>query len=114
MHAACYGVEALDFLRRWGSLPTPPVPTSCFSISTCRARTGREVLAEIKVTADLSRIRSSCCDIASRARSRQSYDLHANCYLTKPSSSRASSTVIGHIRNFWLSAVTCLRDYMIS
>lgn len=36
----------------------------------------------------------------------QAYDLHANCYLTKPLEFDRFMAVVSQIRDFWLSAVT--------
>ena len=50
------GVEAMDYLRA----PAPTGPTSCCSISTCRARTGARCWPRSSPTRPCDRFRSWC------------------------------------------------------
>jgi len=107
MHAACDGVEALDFLRRVGEFADAPRPDIVLLDLNLPRKDGREVLAEIKGDADLRRIPVIVLTTSQAERDLvQSYDLHANCYLTKPIEFERFIAVIGHIRDFWLSAVS--------
>ena len=67
---------------------------------------GREVLREIKNDPDLKRIpvvilTSSAAeqDILS------TYELHANCYITKPVDMQGFLTVVKSVENFWFTVV---------
>ncbi|GAH75609.1 unnamed protein product [marine sediment metagenome] len=67
---------------------------------------GREVLAEIKGNGDLKRIPVV---VLTTSRSEQdilkSYDLSANCYITKPVDLDQFISVVRSINEFWLSIV---------
>ena len=100
------GVEALAFLRREGGYADAPRPELILLDLNLPRKDGREVLAEIKNDNNLKRIpvvvltsSEAEQDIA------QSYDLHANCYITKPVELDQFITVIKNIQQFWFNIV---------
>ena len=67
---------------------------------------GREVLAEIKQDASLRQIPVVILTTSSAEEDvLRSYDLHANCYVTKPIALEQFVKVVREIENFWLSIV---------
>jgi CheY-like chemotaxis protein len=67
---------------------------------------GREVLEEIKIDPNLKRIPVVILTV-SRAEEDvlHSYNLHANCYITKPVDFPKFMDVIKSIEDFWLTIV---------
>ena len=67
---------------------------------------GREVLAEIKQDDDLKRIPVVILTTSkAEADILKTYDLHANCYITKPVDLDQFITVVRAIENFWMTIV---------
>ena len=85
LHTAKDGVEAIDFLRRKGEYFDAPRPDLILLDLNMPRMNGRQVLAEIKEDSALKDI-----PVVILTGSRElddivkSYDLHANCYVTKP------------------------------
>jgi two-component system, chemotaxis family, response regulator Rcp1 len=100
------GVEALDFLRRQGRHGGAPRPDLVVLDLNMPRKDGRQVLQEIKADDSLRRIpvviltTSQNDDDVSRA-----YDLHANCYITKPVDFNRFREVVRSIEQFWLTVV---------
>ena len=67
---------------------------------------GREVLAEIKQAPDLKRIPVVVLTLSNAEEDiLKSYNLHANCYITKPIDLNQFLLVVKSIEDFWLSIV---------
>jgi CheY-like chemotaxis protein len=105
------GVEALEYLRREGAHTDAPRPHVVLLDLNLPRKNGREVLAEMKADPSLRRIpvvvlTSSKAeeDIA------RTYDLHANCYVTKPVGLDEFMTVVGSIEDFWFTIVKLPRE----
>jgi CheY-like chemotaxis protein len=100
------GVEAMDFLRQKGSFKDTIRPDLILLDLNLPRKDGREVLAEIKSDPNLKRIPVVVLT-TSRAESDilKAYDLHANCYITKPVDFNQFMTVVKSIENFWLTVV---------
>jgi CheY-like chemotaxis protein len=98
------GVEALEFLRHAGSHTRATRPDLILLDLNLPRKDGREVLAEIKGDVTLRRIpvivltTSQAQDDILRA-----YDLHANCYVTKPGDLDEFIRTIRCLDEFWLS-----------
>jgi CheY-like chemotaxis protein len=98
------GVEALEFLRRAGPHTRATRPDLILLDLNLPRKDGREVLAEIKSDVTLRRIpvivltTSQAQDDILRA-----YDLHANCYVTKPGDLDEFIRTIRCLDEFWLS-----------
>ena len=105
------GVEALAFLRREGSYADAVRPDLILLDLNLPRKDGREVLSEIKGDASL---RSIPVVILTTSRADQdilrSYELHANCYITKPVDLDQFITVVKSIESFWLTIVTLPRQ----
>jgi chemotaxis family two-component system response regulator Rcp1 len=67
---------------------------------------GREVLAEIKADPNLRRIPVVVLTTSSSEEDiLKIYDLHANCYITKPVDLEQFMGVVKSIEDFWVSVV---------
>ena len=85
LHVVEDGVEALAFLRREGDYGAVPRPDLVLLDLNLPRKDGREVLAEIKADPDLRRIPVVILTTSSAEEDiLKTYDLHANCYITKP------------------------------
>ena len=101
------GVEALQFLRQQGPYADVPRPDLILLDLNLPRKDGREVLGELKRDPDLKVIPVV---VLTTSRSEQdvlrSYQLHANCYITKPVDFTKFMEVVKAIESFWLSIVT--------
>jgi len=106
LHIAVDGVEAMAFLRREGKFAEAPHPDLVLLDLNLPKKDGREVLAEIKSDPALRRI-PVVVMTTSKAEEDilRSYDLHANCYITKPVDLDQFITVVKSIEDFWLTIV---------
>jgi CheY-like chemotaxis protein len=101
------GVAALEFLRREGKHASAPRPDLILLDLNLPKKDGRQVLAEIKADAELKVIPVVILTTSSAEQDiLHSYDLHANCYITKPVDLEQFITVVRSIEHFWLEIVT--------
>jgi chemotaxis family two-component system response regulator Rcp1 len=100
------GVEALEYLRRRGRFAdAKPQDIVLLDLNLPRMD-GREVLAAMKADAELRRIPVVVLTTSAAERDvLAAYDLHANCYITKPVDLTQFESVIRTIEGFWLSIV---------
>lgn len=100
------GVEALSYLRREGEYANSVMPDLILLDLNLPRMDGRQVLQNIKEDESLKSIpvvvltTSDAEDDVLR-----SYNLHANCYITKPVDLDQFLTIVRSIENFWLSVV---------
>ncbi|MBI2319583.1 MAG: response regulator [Betaproteobacteria bacterium] len=107
LHWAKDGVEALDFLRRKGNHRDATRPDIILLDLNLPKVDGREVLAEIKQDEDLMRIPVVILTTSKAEEDvLRSYELHANCYVTKPVDLEKFIAVVRSIDAFWLTVVT--------
>ena len=100
------GVEALAFLRREGSFANAPQPDLILLDLNLPRKDGREVLAAIKADPIFRRIPVVVLTSSDAEQDiLKSYDLHANCYVTKPVDLDKFIHVVESIQDFWLSVV---------
>jgi two-component system, chemotaxis family, response regulator Rcp1 len=100
------GAEALAFLRREGSYTAAPRPDIILLDLNLPKLSGREVLQEIKKDEVLRRIPVVILTTSDDEQDiLASYDLHANCYITKPVDINRFVTIVKSIENFWFSIV---------
>jgi two-component system, chemotaxis family, response regulator Rcp1 len=100
------GVEALDFLRRQGSHADAPRPDLILLDLNLPRKDGRQVLKEIKSDDSLKRIPVVVLTTSKNEEDvLRAYDLHANCYITKPVDFNRFMDVVKSIENFWLTVV---------
>jgi two-component system, chemotaxis family, response regulator Rcp1 len=100
------GEEALAFLRRQGTFTQAIRPDLILLDLNLPKKSGREVLAEIKEDSDLKRIPVVILTVSEAEQDIiRSYNLHANCYITKPVNLEQFMEVVQSIENFWLTVV---------
>jgi chemotaxis family two-component system response regulator Rcp1 len=106
MHTVGDGEEALAFLRRQGPYAEAPRPDLILLDLNLPKKTGQEVLAEIKEDPDLRRIPVVILTVSeAEADIIKTYNLHANCYITKPVDLDRFIEVVKTIEDFWLTVV---------
>ena len=100
------GEAAMKFLRRQGPYSTAPRPDLVLLDLNLPKKNGREVLAEIKEDPELKRIPVVILTVSEAEQDIiKSYNLHANCYITKPVNLEQFIQVVKSIEDFWLSIV---------
>ncbi|MDJ0576377.1 MAG: response regulator [Xenococcaceae cyanobacterium MO_234.B1] len=101
------GMDAMAFLRRKGEYQDAPRPDLIVLDLNLPKKDGREVLAEIKNDPNLKRIPVV---VLTTSRNEddivRSYDLHANCYITKSRNLKDLFRIVKGIEEFWLTTVT--------
>ena len=106
LHVVQDGIDALAFLHREGQYNDVPQPDVILLDLNLPKKDGREVLAEIKKEPDLKRIPVVILTTSEAEQDiLKTYDLHANCYITKPVDLEQFITVVKSIETFWLSVV---------
>ena len=107
LHWAKDGVDALDFLKRRGRHKDAPRPDIVLLDLNLPKKDGREVLEEIKTDDDLKSIPVVILTTSKAEEDvLRSYDLHANCYVTKPVDLDKFIVVVQSIDRFWLTIAT--------
>lgn len=101
------GDQAMEFLLQQGEHGDAPRPDLILLDLNMPGKDGRQVLAEIKGNPDLCRIPVVVLT-SSKAEEDvlRSYDLHANCYITKPVDLDKFLKIVQSIKGFWFSVVT--------
>jgi chemotaxis family two-component system response regulator Rcp1 len=111
LHVAADGEEAMAFLRRQGKHANAPRPGMILLDLNLPKKDGREVLAEIKRDEDLKRIPVVVLTISKDEEDvLKSYNLHANCFITKPIDLAQFLKVVRSIEEFWLTIVRLPHD----
>src|SRR5476651_266544 len=107
LHWAKDGVEALEFLRHQGKFTDAPRPNIILLDLNLPKKDGREVLSEIKNDDSLKRIPVVILTTSKAEEDvLRSYNLHANCYVTKPVDLEKFIVVVQSIDMFWLTVAT--------
>jgi chemotaxis family two-component system response regulator Rcp1 len=107
LHWSKDGVEALEFLRRQGKHAGAPRPDIILLDLNLPKKDGREVLFEIKNDDQLKRIPVVILTTSKAEEDvLKTYNLHANCYVTKPVDLEQFIRVVKTIDQFWLTVVT--------
>jgi chemotaxis family two-component system response regulator Rcp1 len=100
------GVEAMAFLRHEGEFKNMPRPDLVLLDLNMPKKDGREVLKEIKEDPDLRRIPVVVLTVSQAEEDiLKSYNLHANCYVTKPVGLDQFLDAVQSIEGFWLTVV---------
>jgi CheY-like chemotaxis protein len=106
LHWVQDGVEALAFLRRQGKYADAPRPDLILLDLNLPKKDGREVLAEVKADSRLKLIPVIVLTTSEAERDiLKTYELNANCYVTKPIDLEQFISVVKLIEEFWLALV---------
>ena len=106
LQVASDGVEAMAFLRRERMHGGAPRPDLILLDLNLPKMDGREVLAHIKGDESLKSIPTVILTTSdAEADIVRSYQLQANCYLTKPVQLDAFESLVKSINDFWLTKV---------
>jgi chemotaxis family two-component system response regulator Rcp1 len=109
LHVACDGVEAMAFLKKQGNHSDAPRPALVLLDLNLPRMDGREVLARIKLDDDLRAIPTVILSASdTRTDIDSTYQLQANCYLTKPVQLDDLDRMVRCINDFWLSNLAAL------
>ncbi|GAB4527596.1 MAG: response regulator [Anaerolineae bacterium] len=100
------GEQALAFLRREGKYADKPRPDLILLDLNLPRIDGRQVLAEIKDDDDLKRIPVVVLTTSDDEKDvLASYNLHANCFITKPVDLGRFIEIVQRIEGFWFQIV---------
>lgn len=111
LHVTRDGVEAMEFLRQKGRYAKAPRPVLVLLDLNLPKKDGREVLAEIKADKDLKRIPVVVLTVSQAEEDiLKSYNLSANCYITKPVDLEQFIRAVKSVEDFWLAIVTLPPD----
>jgi CheY-like chemotaxis protein len=106
LHHVWDGEEAMDYLHRRGKHAEALRPDLILLDLNLPRMDGREVLETIKRHEELRRIPVVILTTSSaEADILKSYDLYANCYITKPVNMVEFIKVVTAIQDFWLTIV---------
>lgn len=107
LQVASDGVLAMAYLRKEAQFAKVSRPDLILLDLNLPRKDGRQVLAEIKADPEL---RAIPVVVLTTSRSEQdvlqSYELQANCYITKPVDLEQFIHVVRSIQDFWLTIVT--------
>jgi len=104
LHVAADGVEAMAFLKKEGAHAFAPRPDLILLDLNLPKMDGREVLTRIKADESLRTIPTVILTTSeSEADIVKSYQLQANCYLSKPVQLDAFESLVKSINDFWLT-----------
>jgi len=111
LHVAVDGDDAMAFLKRERQYGDAPRPDLILLDLNLPKKDGRAVLKEIKESQTLAIIPVVILTTsASEEDILRTYQLHANCYITKPVDLEGFLKVVKSIDTFWLSVVKLPRD----
>ena len=100
------GEEALAVLRKIGDYQDAARPDLILLDLNLPRKDGRECLAEIKADPELKRIPVVVLTTSqAEADIQRCYELHANCYITKPVDFDRFTNVVSAVEEFWLKVV---------
>jgi two-component system, chemotaxis family, response regulator Rcp1 len=100
------GIEALAYLRNEGQFSDAVRPDIILLDLNMPRMDGRETLKEIKNDPDLKRIPVVILTTSKdEADILKSYNLHANCFITKPVDLEQFIEVVKSVEDFWMTIV---------
>jgi len=106
LHHARDGVEALEFLRGEGVHADSPRPDLILLDLNMPRKDGRQVLAELKEDPQLRLVPVVVLtSSAAEEDIRRAYELHGNCYITKPGDLDEFFAIVRAVESFWLALV---------
>jgi len=100
------GIDALSYLYQKDDYANARRPDIILLDLNLPKKDGREVLAEIKSSETLKSIPVVVLTTSQAEEDvLRSYNLHANCYVTKPVDMSKFTEIVKSIENFWLTIV---------
>jgi len=106
LHVAEDGEEATDFLYRKGKHASAPRPDLILLDLNLPKKNGRELLAEVKRDPDLLDIPVIVLTTSQEEQDvTMCYQLHGNCFITKPVDMDQFTEVVRSIEGFWFTIV---------
>jgi CheY-like chemotaxis protein len=106
------GIEAMAYLRKEGKYAGQPTPALVLLDLNMPKKDGREVLEEVKADPKLHTIPIVVLTTSQAEEDIvRSYDLHANCFVSKPVDLQGLVKVVQAIDNFWFGVVQLPRDH---
>lgn len=100
------GEEALACLRKQGRYAGAATPDLILLDLNLPVMNGREVLAQVKADDELKRIPVVVLTTSKAEEDIiRTYNLHANCYVTKPVGLEQFCEVVRSLEDFWLAVV---------
>ena len=106
LHVVDDGAKAVDFLYKRGEYADVPRPDIILLDLNLPKKDGRQVLEEIKADPQLAEIPVVILTTSQAEEDiLRSYQLHANCYITKPVDFKQFMHVVKSIEEFWLTVV---------
>lgn len=101
------GGKALDFLHRRNGYEDAPRPQLILLDLNLPVKTGQQVLKEIKGDPQLKKIPVVILTTSEAEEDVvKSYELNANCYVTKPLGFNKFQKVVNQINDFWFGIVS--------
>ncbi len=106
MNSVVDGVEALEYLNKRGKYSEATRPDLIILDLNLPKKDGREVLEEIKMDVNLKTIPVVILTTSKREEDiLKTYQLHANCFITKPMDINQFIKVVQSIQDFWFTIV---------
>jgi CheY-like chemotaxis protein len=111
LHVARNGLQALAFLQREAPYTASPRPALVLLDLNLPGADGSELLAEIKKDRALRQIPVIVLSTSTRSEDiARAYDLHANCYVSKPCDLASLVEAVRLIEAFWLRTAAFSSD----
>ena len=106
LHVVGNGEEAIDFLRQQGKHVDAPRPDIVLLDLNLPRLDGRDVLSDIKSDPSLATIPIIVLTSSTaEADIQRSYELHANCFISKPVDFSEFLSAVRSLEGFWLKIV---------
>jgi two-component system, chemotaxis family, response regulator Rcp1 len=106
LHVSEDGQEAMDFLHKRGKFSSAPSPEIILLDLNLPRKDGREVLAEVKVDPSLKHIPVIILTTSQEPEDVwRSYELQANCFITKPVDMEQFTKALDCLGEFWFTLV---------
>jgi chemotaxis family two-component system response regulator Rcp1 len=106
LHVVDDGAEGVDFLFKRGRFADAPRPDIILLDLNLPKKDGRQVLSEIKAEPGLAQIPVVVLTTSQAEEDIvRAYQLHANCYISKPVDFNQFLRIVASIEEFWLSVV---------
>lgn len=100
------GVEAIEYLNKRGRYRDARLPDLILLDLNLPRMDGREVLAQVKADPEFARIPIVILTTSKTEEDViRSYELHANCFITKPVDFEQFAKVVQSIERFWFEVV---------